>query len=350
MKKIIISLFILLFSNSICLCQKSDSILNNAIYLIDKGELVEAENKIKQAISEGIDTLPLHYELAWIYYIMTDYDKAIETLTPLCQRAEVTPDVYQLLGNAYDEKGQFNSAITQYDKGLKKFPNAGCLYLEKGNISYKNNRYEDAFFYYEKGIESDPEYASNYYRASLLFFASTEMVWGAMYGEIFMNLEQHSQERYKEMSETLYNCYFDQIKFNNRKAEVDFNNPVIVYSNSGERPNLFPESFRSAMTKAAKGYRFLDLNTLVQIRKKFITEFYANFSDFNNVLFDYHKKIIEAGHFEAYNYWLFAYGNNAQANKWVKENKGKWDSFLKWKKENPIKITQENVFSRYTME
>ncbi|MBO7225742.1 MAG: hypothetical protein J6V35_07515, partial [Bacteroidales bacterium] len=64
MKKIIISLFILLFSNSICLCQKSDSILNNAIYLIDKGELVEAENKIKQAISEGIDTLPLHYELA----------------------------------------------------------------------------------------------------------------------------------------------------------------------------------------------------------------------------------------------------------------------------------------------
>lgn len=104
------------------------------------------------------------------------------------------------------------------------------------------------------------------------------------------------------------------------------------------------------MTKAAKGYRFLDLNTLVQIRKKFINEFYANFSDFNNVLFDYHKKIIEAGHFEAYNYWLFAYGNNAQANKWVKENKGKWDSFLKWKKENPIKITQENVFSRYTME
>lgn len=350
MKKILFGLLFLAINFNLCFAQKADSVLNNAIFLIDKGELVEAESKIKQAISQGVDTLPLHYELAWIYYIMTDYDKTIETLTPLCDRADVTPDVYQLLGNAYDEKGLFNSAITQYDNGLKKFPNAGCLYLEKGNISYKSNRYEDAFFYYEKGIEMEPEYASNYYRASLLFFASTEMVWGAMYGELFMNLEKHSEDRCKEISKTLYDCYFDQIKFESRKAEVDFNNPIIVYSNSEERPNLFPESFRSAMTKACNGYRFLDLNTLVQIRKKFITEFSRSFSDFDNVLFDYHKQLIASGHFEAYNYWLFAYGNNEQANKWVRENKEKWESFLRWKKENPIKINSDNVFTRYTME
>jgi tetratricopeptide (TPR) repeat protein len=350
MKKIIISLFILSLNLSFAFSQQADSVLNKAVMLIDKGELVEAEKEIKKSIAEGIDTLPLHYELAWIYYITKDYDNAIKTLEPLCQRSDVTPDVYQLIGNAYDEKGQFNSAVTQYNKGLEKFPNAGCLYLEKGNIAYKSNRYEDAFFYYEKGIELDPEYPSNYYRASLLFFASTEMVWGAMYGEIFMNLEQHSEARCKEMSQTLYNCYFDQIKFNSRTPEVDFNNPVIVYSNSEERPNLFPESFRSAMTKACKGYRFLDLNTLVQIRRKFITEFYATHSDFANVLFDYHKKLISEGHFEAYNYWLFAYGNNEQANRWVKQNQTKWNAFLQWKKENPLTITQDNVFSRYTME
>lgn len=350
MKKILFSLLILVLNVNIITAQKADFILNKAVMLIDKGELVEAENTIKKAISEGIDTLPIHYELAWIYYIEKDYKNAIKTLEPLCDRKDVTPDIYQLLGNAYDEKGQFNNAITIYDKGLKKFPGAGCLYLEKGNISYKSNRYEDAFFYYEKGIEIEPEYASNYYRASLLFFASTEMVWGAMYGELFMDLEKHSEDRRKEMSKTLYDCYFDQIKFENRKAEVDFNNPVIVYSNSPERPNLFPESFRSAMTKACNGHRYLDLKTLVQIRKKFISEFYKYHPDFDNVLFDYHKKLIAAGHFEAYNYWLFAYGANTEANQWVKQNKSKWDAFLKWVEENPIKITQDNVFSRYTME
>lgn len=350
MKKVIFSLLVLVVNLNVCFAQKADSILNRAVYLIDKGEFVEAENVIKQSIAQGVDTLPLHYELAWIYYITKDYDNSIKVLEPLCDRADVTSDVYQLLGNAYDEKGLFNTAITSYNKGLKKFPNAGCLYLEKGNISYKSNRYEDAFFYYEKGIEMEPEYASNYYRASLLFFASTEMVWGAMYGELFMNLEKHSEARRKEMSKTLYDCYFDQIKFIGRKAEVDFDNPIIVYSNSPERPNLFPESFRSAMTKASNGHKFLDLNTLVQIRKKFITEFYSVYSDFDNVLFDYHKKLMQAGHFEAYNYWLFAYGANEQANKWIKQNQGKWNAFLQWIESNPIKIDSNNVFTRYAME
>lgn len=348
MKKILITFLVIFLSIGQAFSQKADSVLNQAIDLINKGELVEAEQKIKANIAEGIDTLPLHYELAWVYYITKDYDNSIKVLEPLCERADVNPDVYQLLGNAYDEKGEFNTAITIYNKGLSKFPNAGCLYLEKGNISYKSNRYEDAFFYYEKGIELEPEYSSNYYRASLLFFASTEMVWGAMYGEIFMNLEK--SERCKQMSETLFNCYFDQIKFNSGKAEVDFNNEIIVYSNSPERPNLFPESFRSAMSKACKGKRYLDLKTLVDIRKRFITEFYASYPDFDNVLFDYHKQLINAGHFEAYNYWLFAYGASDQANKWIKQNQSKWNSFLKWMEANPLKINTDNVFSRYTME
>ncbi len=348
MKKILITLLVLFLNISLSFAQDADSILTKVISLIDKGELVEAENLMTKAIGQGVNTLALHHELAWVYYIQTDYDKAIKVLEPLCERTDVTPDVYQLLGNAYDEKGQFNAAVSAYDKGLKKFPNSGCLYLEKGNISYKANRFEDAFFYYEKGIELDPEFSSNYYRASLLFFASTEMVWGAMYGELFMNLEK--SERCKEMSKALFDCYFDQIKFNAGKAEVDFDNTIIVYSNSPERPNLFPESFRSAMTKACRGKRYLDLRTLVEIRKRFITEFYATYPDFDNVLFDYHKQLIQAGHFEAYNYWLFAYGALDQTNQWVKQNQSKWDSFLKWIEENPLKITQENVFSRYTME
>jgi tetratricopeptide (TPR) repeat protein len=85
---------ILVLNVNIITAQKADSILNKAVMLIDKGELVEAENTIKKAISEGIDTLPIHYELAWIYYIEKDYKNAIKTLEPLCDRKDVTPDIY----------------------------------------------------------------------------------------------------------------------------------------------------------------------------------------------------------------------------------------------------------------
>ena len=64
MKKIIISLFILSLNLSFAFSQQADSVLNKAVMLIDKGELVEAEKEIKKSIAEGIDTLPLHYEAA----------------------------------------------------------------------------------------------------------------------------------------------------------------------------------------------------------------------------------------------------------------------------------------------
>lgn len=349
-KKIFICTFCsVVFFSANLLAQNMDSIINEAQRLIDAKELYQAEKYLKDVLDNGMDSLAVHYELAWCYYCMQDYRKAAEILESLTQRTDVVADVYQLLGNAYDEMKQSNRAMSVYEKGLERFPDAACLYLERGNISYKNGDFLNALYYYEKGIEAEPEYASNYYRSAMIFLSSTEEVWAVMYGELFMNLEKNS-ERCKKMSRNLYDTYFSEISLERNKVVVDFNNSIIVYSNSVERPNLFPEAFRQAMTKACKGEKFLDIKTLIRIRTRFIQEFYRSYSEFDNVLFDYHKKLLQSGHFEAYNYWLFAYGNSAEAANWAKANKSKWDSFLKWFEANPINIDRNNIFTRYNME
>ena len=132
--------------------------------------------------------------------------------------------------------------------------------------------------------------------------------------------------------------------------EADFDSPIIAYSNSSVRPNLFPENFRSAIAVSAKNERHLDLASLNRIRHRFSSEFSRSSSSFENVLSNYHKKLISAGHFEAYNYWLFGYGNPSQCAAWVKANKTKWDSFLAWFEKNPISISADEIFTRYTME
>ncbi|MCH3923660.1 MAG: tetratricopeptide repeat protein [Bacteroidales bacterium] len=326
----------------------NDSIFSYAIKAIDNNEYFKAESLLKQIVSQDSMNLKYNYELAWTYYLMKEYKRTINILTPLTKYSS-SADIYQLLGNAYDEIQDKSKAATIYNEGLEKYPFAGNLYLELGNLKYEDGEYQDALYYYEKGIEINPKFASNYYRASLVFFKSTEEVWGVMYGEIFMNLEKGS-ERSKSFSKDLFDTYFNCINLDRSSVNVDFNNNTIVYSNSFERPNLFPKMFNKIMTESCRGKNYLNIATLIDIRKNFIRKFYQSEKTFDNIIFQYQKKLIELGYFDAYNYWLFGYGNNKEASSWINSHKNEWNQFNSWFKNNSFPIDSSNVFSRYKME
>ena len=220
---------------------------------------------------------------------------------------------------------------------------------ENGNKKYAEGKYTQALYWYEKGIEQGPMYEENYYGAAKVFFLSTETVWGVMYGELFMILSTQDSLQ-TEISKELFNAYFESFSLNKGKTVASFNNNIIVYSDSFERRNKFPEIFDNLMTNAAKNVRFIDIASLITIRQKFLSQINNKETDFKKPLFAYWDKIITSGHWQAYNYWLFAYGNTSQSATWARENKQKWNAFLKWKENNPINLTPDNCFSRYLME
>ncbi len=120
---------------------------------------------------------------------------------------------YELVGDCYDDMGKSDKSIDTYSDGLKKFPASGRLHLEIGIALMRKEKYNDALFHFEKGIEVNPEFPSNYYWASRIFCSySTEKVWGMIYGEIFLNLER-TTDRSKEISKLLYDTYKSQITF-----------------------------------------------------------------------------------------------------------------------------------------
>lgn len=331
-------------------CDKANENLIQAHKEMDNKQYYRAEELLQAALELcPSETIKYKYELAWNNYLMKEYKKTIQILDTLSTNEEAPADVFQLLGNAYDELGNQNMALITYDKGLRKYPNAGCLLLEKGNLAYKRSNFIGALEQYENGIEKDPTFSSNYYRAAQIFLSSSEEVWGVMYGEIFVLLEKGG-ERAVEMSRKLYRTYHSEITFTTRDIRVNFNDPTIVYSNSKTRPNLFPDNYENALAKACQGEKNITLESLIRIRKRFITTFYRESPSFKNVLFDYHKKLIEQGLFDAYNYWLFGYGNTQEAASWIKDNKAEFDKFIKWQETNPLPITKDNVFSRYKME
>jgi len=221
--------------------------------------------------------------------------------------------------------------------------------FDKGNKKMIEGAYPQALYWYEKGIEISPIYEENYYGATKIYLLSTETVWGVMYGELFMLISQNDSLQ-KEISKALFNTYYNSFTLNGGRATADFENDIIVYSDSFERHNLFGSTFNNLMSTSAKGVRIIDITSLINIRMKFLILLKSQASDFMNPLFDYWQTIIDNGHWQAYNYWLFAYGHKSESATWARENKQKWDNFQSFMKKNPLNLSNSYFFSRYQME
>lgn len=379
MKKVIISLFFavfLSFGNNISLFAQNENqdvsdLIKTAVFKMDNGDYEESILLLEKAEKMDPKSAYVKYEMSYAYYKKEDYNQSIKILNKLVKRKDALDIYYQLLGNAYDNKGESEKALKNYAEGLKRFPNSGKLYLESGNVYYNKKDYDSAIKWYEQGVEADPQFSSNYFRLAHLFFNSDQEVWGMIYGEIFLNLEP-SSKRATVMSEMLYNTYKNEIKFEDTVSKVSFSKQVINISYD-------PDNEDDLLTKMTKAYedsknvskmpwadrvyeqvmlsslgdeKVINLASLNRIRSNFVDIYFDKAHNVGNsvMLFDFQKRIKDAGYFEAYNYWLLSQGNMDEFNEWLKDNKDKFDGFTYWLNNNYLQINESNKFLRTNLD
>ncbi|MFA6572343.1 MAG: tetratricopeptide repeat protein [Bacteroidota bacterium] len=322
-----------------------------AIELMDNGKIDESIKLLEEAQKLDPDKFHYPYELAYAYYLKEDYKFTIKILEKNIHHKDVNDLLFQLLGNSYDFIGKTKKAFQVYDAGLKKFPNSGKLYLEKGNVYWGKKEYLKALPFYEKGIEVDPQFPSNYYRATLVYCGSSEEVWGMIYGEIFMNLERNSK-RTSEISKLLFDTYKSEIKFTSDSSlSVSFSENSTIYINDVKNPGRLKLPFgigiyEPTLMMSMLNEKSIDINSLYRIRKNFVETYYKNGNDkeYPNILFDYQNKVLKAGHFESYNHWILMKGDEVAFDDWHSSNKEKWDDFIKWFSENGLYVDSSNMF------
>ncbi|HON19812.1 MAG TPA: tetratricopeptide repeat protein [Bacteroidales bacterium] len=322
-----------------------------AIQLMDNGNINESIKLLKEAQKLDPDRLAYPYELAYAHYLKEDYKKAIKILEKHINHKEVNERLFQLLGNSYDMIGKSEKAFEIYDKGLEKFPNSGMIHLEKGNVYWGKKEYIEALSFYEKGIEIDPAFPSNYYRAALIYCNSTEEVWGMIYGEIFMNLERNSK-RTAEISKLLFDTYKKEIKFTSDTSfSVSFSKNALInitdLQDSGEIKLPFGIGiYEPTLMLAMINEKSIDLNSLDRIRTNFVEIYFKNGNDkkYPNILFEYQNEILKAGHLEAYNHWILMKGDEDAFDAWYSSNPEKWDNFVKWFTDNKLELDNSNKF------
>jgi tetratricopeptide (TPR) repeat protein len=327
---------------------------SQAIKLMDNGEIEASITLLKEAQKLDPKNIDFPYEIGYALYLKKDYAGAIKQLKPLTKKKDAQDIVYQLLGNAYSLSGDRSGAIRTYEDGMKRYPNSGRLYLERGNMEAFVENYDEALGYFEKGIEVDPNYPSNYYWASKLYCHSSEEVFGMIYGEIFMNLERNTR-RTEDISQLLHKTYCSELQIvNDSTTTVSFSKNATIYVNDPSDLSQFRMPFgigvyEPVLLLSSLALDTIDIHTLNTVRTKFVEQYYAqnHHTTFPNVLFAYQKRVAEAGHLEAYNYWVLSVGNPTEFDIWAEANPKKWTSFMNWFTRNAIEVTDENKFVSY---
>lgn len=343
---------------------------NEAIELMDDGKLAESITLLEEARKLDPAEPEIVYEMALAKYQQQHYEEAIKLLKELVKKKQATGRVYAMMGNALDDMGKPEKAMDTYDEGIKKFPEEGNLYVERGVMELKRNDHNAALGFFEKGIKAAPMYPSNYYRAAKIFLDSDQEVWGMIYGEIFMNIERGSK-RTEEISKLLYYTYKGEIKFeSDTNISVSFakqNNTIYLDASQNKKKqvsslasalaeqvmasmgNSFANgAYEMTLVKSLIGEKMINLASLNRVRTKFLDIYTQEGRDtsYPVVLFDFQRKVKDAGYLDAYNYWILGQGDDKVFGEWRSEHEQQWNGFMKWFKENRLKITGENAFVR----
>lgn len=323
-----------------------------AVKLEDEGNYKEAIKLLKEAQKLDPETPDYPYEIGYSYYAMKEYKKAVAYFEPLLKDPKAYDLYFAMLGNAYDDWGKSDKAMEVYEAGIKKYPNSGRLYLEKGNLFWQKKEYEKAIPFYEQGVQADPGFPSNYYRLAKLFCASSEKVWGMIYGELFMNLERNS-DRTAEISALLYNTYDKALEYSSDTSmSVHFCKNMTMSIDELTSPDKiklpYCMTYETIMSIAMAFEKNVDINSLTRIRANFLDNYYSmgRNIDYPNALFEYQKKIKDAGQLEAYSHWILMKGNEDGFVAWKDAHKEAYDSFVSWFTANQLELSESNFFVR----
>ena len=356
----IVCMLTLMVSAMPSLAQNQDALakISTAVKQMDDGQYDQSEALLQEVIALEPKNFNAWYELAYLYGLKKEHAEAMKTALKAAKLPGASDLAYQLAGTSADYMGDPKKAVELYKQGLQKFPDSGRLLLELGNMAYNSRNFNEALDYFEQGIAAEPAYPSNYLNATAILQNSSDPVWGLLYGEIFMNIER-SGKRTRQMSRALYDIYRAALTFGEkdgeRVVEYGFTQNNQIKNENGQLQIPFPIVYTMSMELAMPAEATaVDLAMLHELRSRFLEAFFDDSEEgtnfgyyYSNILFDYQRKVGEAGHFEAYNYWILGQGDQEALDAWVEGHGEQWDTFIDWFKANPMTVNKTLFMQRH---
>lgn len=329
--------------------QDTKELFNTANNFIRGGDYANAILVLNQALQLEPENVQFRKQLGFAYYLRGEMSKAKTIIDPLLDSKESDAQIFQIAGNIYQARQDWKGAQKLYDRGIRKFPESGELYNDNGQLLLSLKMYDGALNNWLKGIERDPNFPGNYYNAARTYYYTRDPVWAIIYGEIFLNLESYTT-RTAEVRDILLESY--------KKL---FNDPSMLSSPLPDDPeggkkskrnrspsSEFVNAFRQMMAKQAGVVtNGIDPDALVMLRTRFILDWYSFYgAKYPFALFDFQRKLLRDGMFEAYNQWVFGpVASQTAYRAWTNLHKAEYDKFMQYQRSYPLKLRTDEYYN-----
>lgn len=300
------------------------------------GDYANAIVVLTYALKEDPENLSVEKDLAFTYYLQSNYSASVEEGRKLIDRKDADEQCYQILGMAYKAIEEKKEADKMYRQGIKKFPNSGELYNEYGEMLWMKQDPE-AIHLWEKGIEVDPSYSSNYYNACKYYYLTYDKVWSLIYGEIFINMESYSL-RTPEIKGLLVDGY--------KKLFMDLKMPK-----PQTNKNPFVAAFLNVMADQSSAISLgITPESIGILRSKFILEWFDKYAGkYPFRLFEYEQQLMKEGLFDAYNQWVFGASIGLAAfQNWTAAHSEDYNRFINFQKGRVFKLPPDQNYRAAT--
>jgi len=309
-------LFALLVAGHMLFAQSADSLQAKARSQMLAGDFELSYQTLEKALQQKPNDFALLKDEAYVCYLKRDFTNGLRIGRILIQNPQADEQSYQLLGLVYKSLNENEEGVKLYKTAVEKFPSSGALYADYGDFLKMSGKGKDAIGAWEKGIQQDANSFNNYYYASKYYAETGNLVWALLYGEIFVNLESHTQ-RTEEVKNYLYFGY-KRLLGDGKLAQINTNSKG------------FAKAYTDVLLKNAAPLAGDTILALTKIRAYAIADWVNNGSSkkYPFRLFDLHRQLIDAKAFTAYNEWLF--GNAADAQKFEQWQAANADQMGQW--------------------
>ena len=301
-----------------------------------QGDYENARLVLDKALRDNPDNLELLKDQAFVYYLQRDFAGTIASCKKLIARPDADVQSYQILGLAYKATAMDKESDKMYKEALKKFPNSGVLFSEYGELlnSGANANSAAAIKNWEQGISADPGYSGNYYFAAKHYLKKGNLLWGLLYGELFVNLESLTA-RTTEIKAQLFEGF--QKLYNNPAALT----AGVQNGSSFEKAVATTYSKQSALMRNG-----VSPESLTAVRARFLLNWYAGDGrQFPFRLFEYQRQLLQEGYFDAYNQWLIgAVADSKKYQAWVQEHPEETKAFQQFQRSIVFKVPKGQYY------
>lgn len=199
---------------------ETDNIIQNTKSLIEENKYAEVINNLTDDLLKECNNADLYFNRAWAHFCLNEVSNAGIYLG---QATALDPGFFEKLNDSgieYYNSGDYNKAITEYEKALFCKNDFGIAYYNKGLALFQKADYNNAIVNFKKAIENNLNSSNNFMYLGLSYHNKSEYNEAINYYNEVIKLEPDGFLAYYNRGLANYSL------MDNENATKDFNTTI----------------------------------------------------------------------------------------------------------------------------